>query len=105
MSNAAPAHFAKGGENEKGSCCGKRDSDILKVFKTLATCVIFFWSMMLQSYVQMVAVTAAVTAPLMPILPQVQIQAGGSTPKVVPLKPKFYLTSSVRLAPSTFVKL
>ncbi|CAK9003765.1 unnamed protein product [Durusdinium trenchii] len=36
---------------------------------------------------------------------KVQVQAGGSTPKVMPTKPKVYLTASVQIPPLTWVKL
>ena len=36
---------------------------------------------------------------------QVQIQAGGSTPKIRPVKPKFYLMGCVAIKPSQWVKL
>ena len=36
---------------------------------------------------------------------QVVIQAGGTTPKVMPAKPKFYLTCNISLSPSSWVKL
>ena len=39
------------------------------------------------------------------LVAQVQLQAGGSTPKIVPVKPKVYLTCSLRLPPSHLVKL
>ena len=36
---------------------------------------------------------------------QVQVQAGGSTPKIRPVKPKFYLMGCVVIKPSQWVKL
>lgn len=36
---------------------------------------------------------------------QVSVQSGASTPKIVPVKPKVYLTCSITAAPQTWLKL